>query len=1106
MKSDCFRSVFLLVVVIALGLVPAFGQATAGIRGTVSDPTGAVVPGAKVTATETDTGFTRTVATNSSGVYTLTLLPVGTYSLTVTETGFKRFQQTEIVLTTNQILGLNVTLQLGAVAQKVEVRGGAPIVNTQTTSVSTLINSQQIKQLPLNGRNPIQLATLTTGINASSTTEVITYGTSNHLSVDGNQEFMTQFLLDGGEYEEPTLNGGLDYPNPDALREFRFITNMYSAEYGKVPGGVMNVVTKSGTNQIHGGVWEFNRNSAVAARPFFQPKVPFLNQNQFGFDLGGPVKKDKLFLFGTAQWLKIAQGRAVSAAFPPTAAERQGDFSGDPGAVIDPQTGNPFPGNIIPQSRLDPVVQKYMKLIPLPNSPDGRYIGAFPEPTDNYQVLVKPTWDINNSQRLSGSVFLVRTTATSRLDFGRLQVPLVNTTGPSLFANTVNTSNVILNHTWNLSADVLNEARFQFTRQYSLAGAPGRGPTMQDLGANYPSFPLQDVPNISATGRYFVGTGNFNSSEYNEYQYADNISYIQGRHSIKVGANLHHINFDSTSSANDMGVFFGTGGVTGNSLADTMLGQTESYVSNPLLSSVSTNDFAAYIQDDYKVSRNVVLNLGLRYEAEPMWNSQPIFKTPSNGYLRGGASFQQGLQSVVFKNAPKGLIFPSSPGFGGAHDDSLPTSGSNTDWNNFAPRVGVAWDVFGNGKTAVRAGWGLFYQMWQINALQGSLEGPPFFVNFFQQVTPNLVDPVGAISNKFPIQYTQNLDFTPFLPMSLQYLDPNIRNPDIQQFNVTVEQELGRRVSAQISYVGNVSQHLLFFNEQNPAKYIAGVDSNGNPLSTLANTNSRRVVNQSFLPGTPFGAIGVGGSAGSSNYNSLQAQVRTNNWHGLSALASYTWSKSIDLSSFLITTGTIGGFGQNPFNTRADRAVSNFNRSQIFAGSIVYDTPSVTKAFQIKNPIAKGIADNWEISSIISLGSGYPFTVTTGTDNSRTGQNQDRPNLVGDPYLSTSRPRGQLIQEYFNPAAFTPNPIGTFGDAGRNILNGPGSATVDFGLYKNFPLGEARRLQFRFEFFNFFNRPNFGNPVSVLSAGPRVGLITTSGPGRIIQFGAKVAF
>jgi len=277
-------------------------------------------------------------------------------------------------------------------------------------------------------------------------------------------------------------------------------------------------------------------------------------------------------------------------------------------------------------------------------------------------------------------------------------------------------------------------------------------------------------------------------------------------------------------------------------------------------------------------------------------------------------------------------------------------------------------------------------------------------------------------------------------------------------------------------------------------------------LSTLANTNSRRVVNQSFLPGTPFGSIGSGGSGGSSNYNSLQAQVRTNNWHGLSALGSYTWSKAIDMNSFLITTGTIGGFGQNPFNTRADRAASDYNRTHILSASVVYDTPSVTKAFQTNNPIAKGIADNWEVSSIISLGSGYPFTVTTGTDNSRTGQNQDRPNIVGNPYLSTSRPRAQVIQQYFNPAAFVPNPIGTFGNAGRNILVGPGSATVDFGLYKNFPLGEARLLQFRFEFFNFLNRANFGGPVSVLSAGPTVGRITTSGPGRIIQFGAKISF
>src|SRR5579885_2874547 len=365
-------------------------QITSGIRGTVTDPSGAAVPGARITATNTGTGFAATATSSNDGTYTLTLLPVGQYTLEVEANGFKKLQRTNITLTTNQVAGINVVLQVGAVSASEEVEAGA------------------------------QVPTAMTGTDERN---------AAYMSVNGNRLYMTQYNLDGGDYSGKRMNTGMNYPNPDAIEEFRFITNNYSAEFGKNPGGIMNVVTKSGTNSYHGSLWEFNRNSALAARNFFLPNVAQLNQNQYGVSGGGPIKKNKLFFFGTAQWMKIRQGRATSSTSPPTTAERAGDFSGSK-TIIDPATNAPFPGNRIPANRLDPVALGLINLVPLPNSPSGRFIGAYAEPVDNNQYLFKTDYNQSERSRFTFSWFEDATVSTSLLDFGRLTTPLVNYTGP----------------------------------------------------------------------------------------------------------------------------------------------------------------------------------------------------------------------------------------------------------------------------------------------------------------------------------------------------------------------------------------------------------------------------------------------------------------------------------------------------------------------------------------------------------------------------------------------------------------------------------------------------------------------------------------------------
>jgi len=1089
---------------VVLMVAPMAAQTTtAGIRGMVSDSTQAAVAGAKVTVTNLGTQLTFTTNTETNGTYSFTLLPVGRYSLAVEAPGFKRFEQTNIQLTTNQVLGLNVTLEIGAVTERVQVTEGAPLVNTQTSETGTLVGSTQIIELPLNGRNIIQLATLTNGVAAESVRTAITGGderNANSMAVNGNRVTMTQYNLDGGQFAGPQLNSGLNYPNPDAIAEFRFITSNYTAEYGRNPGGVMNVITKSGTNDIHGSAWEFNRNSDLAARSFFLPRVAFLNQNQFGFSGGGPVVKNKLFFFGTAQWLKIRQGRSTTSSFPPTEAEKRGDFSASPGVNVirDPDNNNqPFPNRQIPASRLDPVALKLANLLPAPNSPDGRFLGAFSEPVNNYQYLLKGDYNLSDRNRLTMSWFRDNTRSTSLLDFGRLSLPFQNITGGPKTSLT-DVQQAVGNWTYNLRPNMVNQFRFGYVHSDLEVAAVGRGPSLHQLTPQFPEQPFQDIPGFNVSGRWSMGTGNFNIYPSWLYQFSDNLNWIVGRHSIKLGGAFEWWHFTFNSTANNMAIFLPNGSVTGAAITDFFLGRAApTYISNAWASDQTQKNFVGYLQDDFKVSRNLTLNLGLRYEVVTMFNPKADVKAEDGGFLRPSGAFIEGQKSQVFTNAPPGLLFAGDPG--------IASGVVHTDKNNVGPRLGFAWDIFGDSKTSLRGGYGLFYDAPRGTDITSATQNPPFFVNFLISPTPSFVNPLPPSAQAaFPVTYRKDLSFAPFYPMSIQSLNPNLRSASIHQFNLTLQRELPGRVSVQAAYVGNRTNGLLLFRRINPAIYTPGTDATGNPLSTLANTDQRRRLNRG-LSQPVYGDIAVADSLGDSSYDALQLQVRKEFAKGLSLLASYTYSKAIDVTSLLLTCG-FGATLQNPNDISGDRGLANFDQRQRLVLSFNYVTPKLSQKMS-NSAVAKAVLDEWEIGTISSFGSGFPFTVVSGRDNSLTGLSGDRPNLVGDPHLDTGRPRAALIQQYFNPAAFAANGPGQFGNAGRNILIGPGSIRVDLSLYKNFTLSERwGRLQLRLEAFNAPNRPNFSNPNASLSAPQTMGRILGAGDGRIVQVGGKYIF
>ncbi|MGH9325991.1 MAG: carboxypeptidase regulatory-like domain-containing protein [Terriglobia bacterium] len=1057
------RLTFVLCVVLTLvGGAVAWGQ-TAQIVGTISDSSGARVPGAKITVINVNTGVERTVASNTEGYYTVPLLPAGEYRINVQKQGFKLENRSGIVLSVGNSPAINFTLTLGVVSQSVSVKAAAPLMDTQTGTIKEVVGAERMTGLPLNGRDITQLLSLQAGVIETENSPGIV---GNGFVSNGTRNNGVTYLLNGGMNQNSYQNYSGEFPNPDAIQEFVVETNNYSAEYGNAPGAVVSVVTKSGANQFHGSAFEFVRNGNLFdARNFFQPTTDSLKRNQFGGTFGGPVIKNKLFFFFSAQGTTDRSNPVLKEDFLPTAAERAGDFSASSTPVMDPLTGAPFPDNQIPVSSLSPVTLAFLKYYPVPSNANGSIFFGTPTIENEQEYTGKADWYLGR-QRITGTYYYNRYTQPFTGNTQNYATMNASTVGKS----TQPYSLLVLSDTYSVSSSMLDVFTFSDRRDQQFNDWSG-----VHLPLNYHQAGVQNIALSSPPLVYIDVSGGFLSRpgwNYNLHEgdlnFADMLTWMHGRHEFKFGGGFLRTTNTIANEFRQQGMFTFDGSFTGTPTADFMLGDVyQFWQGGGEYKDYTENRPGFFAEDSFRATPKLTLNLGLRWDPE-------LLPADSLGRVE---CFVPGAQSTRYPNAPTGYLL--------AGDAGCPAGGFNTYWQELAPRFGFASQL--GHRTTVRGGFGVFWDPITAINYNTFVDSAPFS----PQETlygVSFQNPYGGVVNPFP------QDFAPFVPPKDSAFElplgtfgtfaPNYRPSYHDDLNLTVEHELTANWLLSASYVGNFARFLDYVVDQNYARYAPG--------ATLANLQSRR-------PYPNFEEVTNAMSGSTSSYNALQLSVERRAAKNLSLMANYTYSKSMDEFS-----AEDADPGQStpiiPTSLSANRGDSDFDVTNRFVASYVWGLPTPQRSRLLREGLG-----GWETTGIVTLQSGYPFSILSGEDNSLSGDGIDYADLVGNPNLSTSRPSGQLIQEYFNTAAFAQNALGTFGNAPRNFLRGPGYADFDLGFMRNFTVKERVNLQFRAEFFNIFNRPNFDSPINTLNS-PGFGEINGAGSPRILQFALKASF
>jgi Carboxypeptidase regulatory-like domain len=1068
----CSEIALLLLALLALPCGAQF--TTASFGGSVVDATGASVPQANVSVLHIDTGFTKTDTTAGDGAFAFPALPVGNYRLKVEKAGFITYVQEGIRLTVNQAASQTVTLQVGSTRQEVTVTADAAMVNTQTAAVNQLVGDRQVSSLPLNGRTAQSLVFIAAGTMDGSGVSGVgepgqggLYPGEQMASVSGGGTKNVNYQMDGAGHNDTYVNMNLPFPNPDAIQEFNLQTSSMSAEYG---GGaaVVNIVTKSGTNSLHGNVFEFLRNGAMNARNFFAPAQDTLKRNQFGGTAGGPIKKNQLFFFGTYQGTRIRSAPAGRVAFVPTAAERSGDFSATTRQLVNPAGNVPFPGNRIPVTLFSTPSKYFLDRIPLPNGPGQQLTSRGPAAVQrDDQYLSKIDW-VHDMHRVSGRYFYTK--FDQKPDFEQVKQNLL---AMDSGGNQVRIQTLALDHVFTLSPTVLFNTWFGWDSQVggSRSGIPP--------GADAITFPAAGVKiaggapgispaieGLSVTGLFSVASTHFGDFNRGDWRIREAVTITKGAHELIFGGEVVRLIQDITNTNTQSGSFTFSSQLSGSNVADFVLGRATNFTQGAgQYQNLRGVTYSAFVQDNWRVSQRLVLNLGIRWE--PFW--------PYTEIKNRIPCFRQGQKSSRYPNAPVGLVF------GG--DQGCPAgSGQEATLANFAPRVGFAYRIGQN--TVIRGGAGIYNSVPATLIYNGTAATAPFNPRFLLTGV-SFEDPYGSvgIANPFPAQYgagsVQGPEAQFTLPTQVnKNFVRDYKLGTLGAWSLTLERKVAASWLLSAAYLGNSGYHLYGSRELNPAIYTPA-------SSTVGNTQARRPVQGlSTVTGvqTDF----------NSNYHSLQLNAEKRFSGGLSLLANYAWSKKIDnLSS------------TNPYNRNFDRSVANEDIPHIFHFTTVWAIPSKG----LRSPAGRAL-NGWELTSLTTWQNGLPFSVSSPGDNALTGTGGQRADFTGTD-LSQVKLSGQSheqrVQRFFNTSLFVPNAIGTFGNSGRNIMRGPRFFNVDLGLVKDTKLTERAKVQFRSEFFNVFNNVNFAGPGATLGAA-NFGKITGARTPRILQLALKFLF
>jgi carboxypeptidase family protein len=1082
-------------------------QITGNIRGTVTDPSGAVVVGAAVTARQTETGLSRETITDRSGSYVLLELPVGHYHLQVEAKGFQEYLQDGITLNVDETAAVSARLALGSEKQQVLVRADAELIEPTVTSMGKVVEQQELEDLPLNGRNFSQLGLLQPGV-VPLTPGIAEAGGSlrngQAYAVNGQRPESNNFLIDGANNFNGVDGGFVLKPPVDAIAEFRIITHSANAEFGNALGATTNLITRSGTNQVHGTLWEFFRNDALDANDYFALTTEPLKQNQFGGTVGGPIRKDKTFFFAFYEGFRNRQGETELTTVP-SAAERSGNFAelcpegftagfcNNPNNQLFNVFANaPYPNNQIPQGQINSVSQTLLSFFPLPN--DGANLFSATQTLSNNtdQFGIKVDHYLSPRDTLNFRYMFDQLSQVDPLSPGGATVP-----GFPVGENQ-RAQSFVAQDTHTFSPTVVGVARLSFLRNKFLFGEHEDHQLPSSLGFQYtPSLDIAaGPPFIQISGYSDVGdpiTGPRNTYE-DVFDYSASLSWVHGKHEVKFGGGYQHQGINMLQGIATNGFFVFEPFPITDAFASFLTGQPVVFLQGigSFSRGIRGSNANAYVQDTFKVTSRFTINAGLRYELP-----EPYSEIHNRLSL-----FEPGKQSLVMPNAPTGLLYPGDPG--------VPAGLIPTDMKAFAPRFGIAWDPDSHGNLLITSSYAMFYEPYytgQGGPLQAPISAPPF-LGTPQISLPDFADP---FNGNPPMPGTFSPDLTNLT------LSPTLTLPYTQDWDLNLQRSFGSDWLFEIGYVGTKGTHLPRFIEANPAVFVPGY-VNGQPISNSSNADQRRLYSGCTLADSPsackFSSTGEIAGIANSAYNALESSLRKRLGHGLSFLLSYTWSKDIDDVSSLNITGSaatpVAGendLAQDPFNLAAERGLSLFDARNRFVGSYEWALPFWNHGQNWYQSAFGG----WQLNGIATLMSGTPFTVFDSNDVAAqgsapeiTGFSAQRPNLIGNP---NHGPRS--VSTWLNASAYQRlDPVanaGQFGTEGRNVNIGPGYADWDFAALKNFRVGESKQIQFRSELFDILNRTNFRLPDCDISS-PTFNHILEAESPRQVQFALKFMY